>query len=55
MQRSSKRKTRLPATINAKPECPRWDSNPHWTGFESVSSASWDTRAFGCSEFGLPP
>ena len=26
--------------------CPRWDSNPHWTGFESVSSASWDTRAF---------
>lgn len=25
--------------------CPRWDSNPHWTGFESVSSASWDTRA----------
>ena len=27
--------------------CPRWDSNPHWTGFESVSSASWDTRALG--------
>src|SRR3954447_5684393 len=25
--------------------CPRWDSNPHWTGFESVSSTSWDTGA----------
>ena len=25
--------------------CPRWDSNSHCTGFESVSSASWDTRA----------
>ena len=26
-------------------ECPRWDSNPHCLGFESSSSASWDTRA----------
>ena len=25
--------------------CPRWDSNPHWTGFESVASANWATGA----------
>ena len=38
-------------------ECPRWDSNPHWTGFESVSSASWDTRAYSASYLrgSLPP
>lgn len=25
--------------------CPRWDSNPHWTDFESAASADWATRA----------
>ena len=27
------------------PECPGWDSNPHWTVFETASSAGWDTGA----------
>src|SRR3954470_3840672 len=31
--------------------CPRWDSNPHCLGFESSSSASWDTRASRFSRF----
>lgn len=26
--------------------CPRWDSNPHCTDFEAVSSTNWDTGAF---------
>lgn len=26
-------------------ECPGWDSNPHWTVFETASSAGWDTGA----------
>ena len=47
MRRSSKHgNARLPALTSSQFECPRWDSNPHWTGFESVSSASWDTRAW---------
>ena len=25
--------------------CPGWDSNPHWTVFETASSAGWDTGA----------
>ncbi len=25
--------------------CPRWDSNPHCTDFEAVSSTNWDTGA----------
>jgi two-component system, response regulator PdtaR len=27
--------------------CPGWDSNPHWTVFETASSADWDTGAAG--------
>ena len=27
--------------------CPGWDSNPHWTVFETASSAGWDTGARG--------
>ena len=36
-----------PAMTDVPPSqtCPRWDSNPHCLGFESSSSASWDTRA----------
>jgi len=26
-------------------QCPGWDSNPHWTVFETASSAGWDTGA----------
>ena len=25
--------------------CPGWDSNPHWTVFETASSTGWDTGA----------
>ena len=25
--------------------CPGWDLNPHWTVFETASSAGWDTGA----------
>ena len=25
--------------------CPGWDSNPHWTEFETVASADWGTGA----------
>jgi hypothetical protein len=42
---ADKLSARLTALSLSQFECPRWDSNPHWTGFESVSSASWDTRA----------
>ena len=46
MRRSSKhRNARLAASTSPQFECPRWDSNPHCLGFESSSSASWDTRA----------
>ena len=31
-------------------ECPGWDSNPHWTVFETAFSADWNTGA----ERGLP-
>jgi solute:Na+ symporter, SSS family len=34
--------------------CPRWDSNPHCLGFESSSSASWDTRAWFFSSASRP-
>lgn len=27
--------------------CPGWESNPHWSEFESVASASWVTSARG--------
>ncbi len=27
--------------------CPGWDSNPHWTVFETASSTGWDTGARG--------
>lgn len=25
--------------------CPGWDSNPHWTVFETAFSADWNTGA----------
>lgn len=28
-----------------KRKCPGWDSNPHCTDFEAVSSTNWDTGA----------
>ena len=26
-------------------ECPRWDSNPCWSGFKPLASAIWATGA----------
>lgn len=56
---SSKPPAESRATLNKNPrppqkcrwtgcsqQCPRWDSNSHWTGFESVASANWATGAY---------
>ena len=32
-------------------QCPGWDSNPHWTVFETASSAGWDTGATGATTY----
>lgn len=44
----SKRKPRLEISNHgcSSIRCPRWDSNPHCTDFEAVSSTNWDTGAF---------
>lgn len=34
----------------ARPMCLEWDSNPHCTDFEAVSSTSWDTEASFATE-----
>ena len=34
-----------PVMTEANTACPGWDSNPHWTVFETASSAGWDTGA----------
>ena len=36
----------MPALAQAtRPVCLEWDSNPHCTDFEAVSSTNWDTEA----------
>jgi two-component system, response regulator PdtaR len=36
---------RVSATAPTVPGCPGWDSNPHWTVFETAISADWITGA----------
>lgn len=36
----------IPVRGRSSIRCPRWDSNPHCTDFEAVSSTNWDTGAF---------
>ena len=43
-QCSSRRRSSCPVAHRDGP-CPRWDSNPHWTVFETASSTGWDTGA----------
>ncbi len=45
-RRDQRRGSGLPADC-ATAECPGWDSNPHWTVFETASSTGWDTGATG--------
>jgi transcription antitermination protein NusB len=37
--------TDVPNAVAITSQCPGWDLNPHWTVFETASSAGWDTGA----------
>lgn len=43
---NEKPRREIPGRGCSSNRCPRWDSNPHCTDFEAVSSTNWDTGAF---------